>query len=192
MRDPPVPAPPAQFPQNMPKSLYDAMVKGSDKLLGYPAKAAEDTIGVGAIKNDMGALYAAIMTANDHAKDRPKGGKPSPDLAVLESPSFNQKPLEGPFKFIEAAESTLPAPGAYDVDQSAMWNRENDKAYEEEKRRPLQSLPLWDPYWRRHPGAMPTLASRALSENAYLFQDSPLNLFYKSESHVRRPGLEWV
>ena len=82
---PPVPAPPAQFPQNMPKSLYDAMVKGSDKLLGYPAKAAEDTIGVGAIKNDMGALYAAIMTANDHAKDRPKGGKPSPDLAVLES-----------------------------------------------------------------------------------------------------------
>jgi hypothetical protein len=186
---PPVPVPPAQFPQNMPKKLYDAMVKGSDKLLGYPAKAAEDTIGVGAIKNDMGALYTAITTANSHAKDRGKGGKPSPDLEALNDPGFNQKQQPKAFKFVETAERTLPAEGAYNVAQGVMWKKTNDEVYAAEKKRPHQALPLWDPYWREHPGAMPTMSSHALSENAYLnYKSSPLNLYYNSESFVRDGG----
>ena len=187
---PPVPAPPAQFPQNMPKKLYDAMVKGSDKLLGYPAKAAEDTIGVGAIKSDMGALYTAITTANKHAKDRGKGGKPSPDLAALEDPAFNQKQQPKAFKFVETFERALPVEGAYNVDQGTMWKKTNDEAYAAEKKLPYQSLPLWDPYWRDHPGTLPRMASRSLSENSYLnFKSSPLNLYYKSESFVRSGGV---
>ena len=99
------PPPPSTQPyQGMPKKLTDALTKGAKKFLDFPTKQAEDTSGATSLKNDGGAMYEAIIHANDHSKDRVKGKK-NPDLAVLEDPVFNkQAPNPQPMKgllFIE-------------------------------------------------------------------------------------------
>ena len=162
-------------------------------------------------EQDGGALYDTIMHANDHSETR-KGGKKSAHLAILEDPVFkNQAPDISPtkeFLLIEleqhqhqrqrqrqhqllrgregaaapASPDSLAGPNAYDIGPSNQWVTTNNDKEMALKKRVGQSLPLWDPYWQKHPNQMPSFQSGTIANNAFLhYKNSPFDLLRKNQ-----------
>ena len=203
------PAPPpsargGHLPDQLPQKIVDQIKEGTKKYLDFPTESAEkitdDKNGNSPTESlsdsDGGQLFDSIVHANDHAVTR-KGGKKSNALAVLEDPVFqNQSPdVQGMKEMLlielqqqqqQQTQRRLrggPAPpNAYNIGQKKLWVTENNQKALALKTRVGQQLPLWDPYWQKHRGQMPSFQSGSIANNAFLhYKNSPFDLLQQSQ-----------